>query len=793
MKIQKQLMLIGAGSILVTAGALIGVGAWQSQAFNAQAQRAVNSMVNADLDHLAQSASAIVKAQDESVRQQVDADLNVADYVMQRQGRFALTPERVTWEATNQFTKQKTTVRVPKVVIGSTPLERNTDLKVPTPLVDTVKDLCGATVTVFERMDAQGDMLRVATNVPTLKGKRAVGTFIPAIGPDGQPNKVVSTLLHGQTFRGNAFVVNAWLESDYQPLFDARHHVIGSLYVGIRQESVPALRQAILQTQVGKTGYVYVLKGKGDQQGQYVISRNGEHDGENAWDTQDADGHPVVQDIIGKALALGPDQMTTVRYRQKGAGQDGWHVQMDRVVYYQPWDWVIGVSASENDFGAVAQSLQQGRQRMLWAFLGLGLGFVLLAMGILWRFSQRLSRPLEGMVRLADQLAEGDLARAGRADLVGRADEIGALAGAMRSATDYLQDIAGAATRIAEGDLTAPVSPRSERDVLGQSFSAMMARLCPLIAEIVSIARRLTDTSSVLLAASEENGASVQQITELMAGVARASEQSARGAGEIARGSTAQAAALAAGAERVQKLADVVEGVARDVLLTADAAGQAGLAAGTGAEAVTQTVAGMKRIQHAVSQSGDVILSLGTSSRQIGSIVETIDQIAEQTNLLALNAAIEAARAGEAGRGFAVVADEVRNLAERSRRATQEIGQLIADVQAQAEKAVAAMRTGNPGGRGRVHPGRAGRPGARADSGGCRGRDGPCADDLRDGPGDEERLAGSLSLHHRGLGGRRTVRRSCRGDERVGGRGRGVRQRGRRDDGGPAGGRAAGQ
>jgi methyl-accepting chemotaxis protein len=102
----------------------------------------------------------------------------------------------------------------------------------------------------------------------------------------------------------------------------------------------------------------------------------------------------------------------------------------------------------------------------------------------------------------------------------------------------------------------------------------------------------------------------------------------------------------------------------------------------------------MKNIQDKVDASAVVIEALGDATSKIGAIIGTIEDIADQTNLLALNAAIEAARAGEAGRGFAVVADEVRKLAERCRCATQEIGSLIGHVQTQAEQAVAAMRSG---------------------------------------------------------------------------------------------------
>jgi methyl-accepting chemotaxis protein len=173
---------------------------------------------------------------------------------------------------------------------------------------------------------------------------------------------------------------------------------------------------------------------------------------------------------------------------------------------------------------------------------------------------------------------------------------------------------------------------------------------------------------------------------------AEAMEQLIRAIDEVAAGAQSQAKQVDETVGLIQQITAAIDDVARNSANVAHASRQVTEVAVQGGAQVAKSGEGMLRIKDATDKVGNMVKQLGDSSKQIGAIVETIDDIAEQTNLLALNAAIEAARAGEHGKGFAVVADEVRKLAERSSKATGEIAELIGSMQQMITAAVSGMQ-----------------------------------------------------------------------------------------------------
>ena len=161
------------------------------------------------------------------IQQQVNQSLTVAREIVDNSNGINLASSKISWKATNQNTKQTADVSLPKMMVGNLWLGQNRKIEDETPVVDLVKKLCGAKCTVFQRMNEQGDMLRVATNIETADHARAIGTYIPAANADGSPSPVIASILKGETYRGRAYVVDAWYITAYEPIKDRSGKVIG--------------------------------------------------------------------------------------------------------------------------------------------------------------------------------------------------------------------------------------------------------------------------------------------------------------------------------------------------------------------------------------------------------------------------------------------------------------------------------------------------------------------------------------------------------------------------------------
>ncbi len=332
-------------------------------------------------------------------------------------------------------------------------------------------------------------------------------------------------------------------------------------------------------------------------------------------------------------------------------------------------------------------------------FIGIGILILALSLAAALFLSRIIAKPLKEITSAAQRIASGDLGVAIVAN--NREDEVGKLTKAFTAMVRYLQNMAEVSRQISAGDLSMTVKPISEKDVLGNAFVGMTGYL----REMASLFKQVSEGDlTVVVKPASDNDLMRNAFASMLANRRRINQEICEGINVLASSSSeilASTAQIAAGmsetATSVTETTATMEEIKQTALLSSkksrsvsENAQKSALVAEQGKSTVSETMEGINHIKRLMETVAESVVMLSEQTQAIGEIITVVNDLAQQSNLLAVNAAIEASKAGEHGKGFAVVAQEIKSLADQSKQATEQVRTILGDIQKATGKSVLA-------------------------------------------------------------------------------------------------------
>jgi len=545
----------------------------------------------------------------------------------------------------------------------------NYDPKKPSAIVDDVSRLNDVHATIFRKM-GDGSMVRVSTSI-VRDGKRFVNTKISPQNDDGSPNAVLQAVLNKKTYVGRANVGGEWVNAIYEPIIE-KGEVTGMLFVGSLAEDTKRLIESIRKLKYGEKGSVFAVGGKGAQRGILAMSLDGKTDNQNVWDLSSSKGEYYWRKIIetGNSLPEDSTQYLVVDYKDN-SGEEYKLAVVE--MYYAPWNWVIGVSIPKKEIEKASVEMQDsldGAMAVLKKQVYLtGIIMLVLILIVSFVFSKSLTKTINQAIVLFDKIAKGDMTHR----LETTKDEIGEMA---RHFNKLMDNLYAFMKKVMEDASNLNVASKElfavSKNVAGAAEESMSRSTT-----VASVTDQVSTNINAMASGAKEASVNADEVVNAVDKMS-ANINSMASAAETA---SANASEVAGAAEQMSSnmntIAAAMEEMSTSISQISNNAGNAHKIAGDAA-------ARSREANEAMSK-------LGAAAKAIGQVSDVIKRIASKTNLLALNATIKAAAAGEAGKSFAVVAEEIKELAGQSAKSADDIARRIEGVQSSTSEVVTAI------------------------------------------------------------------------------------------------------